>query len=245
MACPRRLGFLYPDYAAEDDYPRMAPLVTPPVQVEVVHTPVDQDLHDPDVLRQTGEMNRLIRGAQELRERKVDVIMWACTSASFVFGWEGAKQQAASLQESAGVPASSTSLAFAEALDVVAIDRVAIAASYPDGVAQLFKDFLVRSGREVLHLGSLGIMSGAEVSTVGKEEVLRLILANDHPDAQAILVPDTALHTAGLIDDLEDAVQKMVLTANQVTMWQALRLAAHPHPYVQLGMGSLFRSCER
>jgi hypothetical protein len=41
-------------------------------------------------------------------------------------------------------------------------------------------------------------------------------------------VPDTALHTARWLDELEAAVRKPVLTANQVTMWEALRLAGRP-----------------
>jgi maleate cis-trans isomerase len=38
-------------------------------------------------------------------------------------------------------------------------------------------------------------------------------------------VPDTALHTVTVVDELEAALGKPVLTANVVTMWEALRLA--------------------
>ena len=55
--------------------------------------------------------------------------------------------------------------------------------------------------------------------------MLRFARANDHPDAEAVLIPDTALHTVGFLSELETAVGKTVLTANQVTMWEALRLA--------------------
>jgi maleate cis-trans isomerase len=50
------------------------------------------------------------------------------------------------------------------------------------------------------------------------------------------------LHTAAWLDSLENLVGKTVLTANQVTMWEALRLAGAPA--VQPGLGSLFRTSE-
>jgi maleate cis-trans isomerase len=43
-----------------------------------------------------------------------------------------------------------------------------------------------------------------------------------------VLVPDMALHTVRWLDDLESAVGKPVLTANQVTIWEALRPARRP-----------------
>jgi maleate cis-trans isomerase len=220
----------------------MGSLIKPTVQVHVVHTTVQEDAHREDALRETGHMKCLIPGAQALREQGVDVIMWACTSGSFVFGLEGARKQSERIGECARLPTSSTSLAFVAALKALAIDRVAIGATYPRDVTLLFQEFLVRSGSKVVRAGSLGIMSGQEVSALTKDDVVRLIRTSDHRDAQAILLPDTALHTAGLVDDLEDVSRKTVLTANQVTIWQALRLAAHPNPTVPTGLGSLFRT---
>ena len=52
-------------------------------------------------------------------------------------------------------------------------------------------------------------------------------------------MPDTALHTVAFLDELEAAVGKTVLTANQVTVWEAMRLAGRVTP--QQGLGRLFR----
>src|SRR5438093_11855520 len=107
---PVRLGFLYPDYAAEDDYPRIAARIRPLVDVFVVHTSIGEDAHREDALRDTGDTRRLLEGAEALDRIGVEAAMWACTSGSFVFGLEGAKEQAAVVERSLGVPVSSTSL---------------------------------------------------------------------------------------------------------------------------------------
>ncbi len=235
-----RLGFLYPAHSAEDDYPRIGTRIHPAVAIDVVHTSIGEDAHRVDALQDTGADWRLLEGAATLREHGVDAAMWACTSGSFVFGLEGARAQARAVEEFLGVPVSSTSLAFAAAAEALGLTRVAVAATYPDDIAQLFRRFLADSGVEVVHVGALGIITGVEVGTLGRERVLALATANDHAAAQAILLPDTALHTVDWLDDLEAATGKIVLTANQVTVWQALRLVGRTGS--QTGLGTLFRA---
>ncbi len=218
-----RLGFLYPGYAAEDDYPRMADAVGG-VEVEVVHTSVGVDAHRVDDLLDLGSTERLVEGAGRFTG-SLDAAIWACTSGSFVFGWDGAREQAAVVADALGVPASSTSFAFVNALRALGARRVAIAATYPQDVADRFADFLGEGGIEVLSVGAQDVVTAAEVGTFGRERVLEFVSAGDHEEADAVLVPDTALHSAAWIDELEERLGRTVLTANQVSMWEAMRLA--------------------
>jgi maleate cis-trans isomerase len=87
-------------------------------------------------------------------------------------------------------------------------------------------------------MGSNGIITAAEVGTLQRDQVIAMVQAADHPDAEAVLVPDTAMHTLQIVDDLEAAVGKPVLTANQVTVWKGLQLLG-PVPRLA-GVGSLF-----
>lgn len=102
--------------------------------------------------------------------------------------------------------------------------RVAVGATYPDDVAGLFAEFLRAGGAEVISVRGAGIITAAEVGTWDEAEVFLLARDADHPDADALLLPDTALHTAAHIPALEKELGKPVLTANQVTVWEALRL---------------------
>lgn len=236
-----RIGILYPLHSAEDDYPTMAARLEPPVEVRVVHTDA-VDLHTVEDCRRTGDWAHLEPGAAALRTLGVDVCMWACTSGSFVYGLGGAEEQARQLGNYLGIPASSTSLSFVNSIQALGIRRVAVAATYPAELATEFVGFLGEGGIQVVHLGSLGIWTAVEVGEVGGEEVIDFVRANDHADAEAILVPDTALHTVAFLSVLESAVGKPVLTANQVTMWEALRLGGRLRR--QSGFGHLFAAAE-
>ncbi|MFH9039967.1 aspartate/glutamate racemase family protein [Streptomyces sp. NPDC017966] len=219
------LGFLYPGHSAEDDYPRIEQLLGSDIRVDLVHTDIGEDAHRVDALRQMGAPERLAAGLQQLRLSGAEAVVWACTSGSFVHGWDGAHEQVRSLARAAGMPASSTSFAFVHAVREIGARRVAVGATYPDDVAVLFAEFLRAGGAEVTGVRGSGIVTAAEVGTWGEEELFALARAADTPDADALLLPDTALHTIAHIPALEKELGKPVLTANQVTAWEGLRLA--------------------
>jgi maleate cis-trans isomerase len=125
------------------------------VRLPVAITSVGEDAH------RVGSDARLADGAALLAGEKPDAVMWACTSGSFVFGPQGARDQ-----------------------------------------------------------------------------MVAMVAAADHPDAEEVLVPDTAMHTLAIIDKLEAAVDKPVLTANQVTVWKGLELLGQVSPLP--GLGTLF-----
>jgi maleate cis-trans isomerase len=230
------VGLLYPGHSAEDDYSTLESRLDGAVKLPVVITSVGEDAHRVDALLDLGRAERLAEGARVLKQARPDSVMWACTSGSFVFGPEGANIQAAGVAQEVGVPASSTSIAFVDACRELDIYKVAVAASYPEDVAQHFVRFLASSGIEVVAMGSRGIVTAAEVGTLVPDQVEAMVKAADHPDAEAVLVPDTAMHTLGIVDDLETAVGKTVLTANQVTVWKGLQLLGPVPPLPDLGM---------
>ncbi|MDQ4037026.1 MAG: maleate cis-trans isomerase [Actinomycetota bacterium] len=236
----KTVGFLYPGYAAESDYPLAARLLSGGAALPVVHTSVGEDAHRVDALLDLGSPDRLAEGLTAFGQAGVDAVVWACTSGSFVFGWAGALAQVHLLAEQYGVPATSTSFAFVSAAQTIGARRVAVAATYPQDVAESFARFLAAGGIEVLSLSSRGIITASEVGTLGRDQVIDLALTNDRPDADAVLLPDTALHTVAWIEDLESRLGKPVLTANQVSVWDGLRHAGHTQRCA--GLGALFRS---
>jgi maleate cis-trans isomerase len=234
------VGLLYPGYAAEDDFPLLQGLLGPDVALPVVHTSVGEDAHRVDALLDLGSAERLAAGAEQLRDEAPDAVMWACTSGSFVFGWDGGRDQVEALAARLGCSASSTSIAFADAVHALDVRRVTIAATYPRDVVDRFVEFLAADGIEVVGSSSADIITAEEVGTLGRDRVLDLVSTLDHGAADAVLLPDTALHSAAWLDELEAAAGKPVLTANQVTVWAGLRLAGYHTTH--LGLGSLFRA---
>lgn len=233
---PDCVGIIYPDHAAESDYPRAAELLA--VRLPVVHV-YGTDLHAVPELLDLGSPARLAHGVTLLAAHRPAAVMWACTSGSFVFGADGAADQVDRLAAEAGVPASSTSLAFVHALAALGCHRVAVAASYPRDIAELFVDFLAAHDITVEAMGSAGIDTAAQVGRLTRRQVQELAAAHDTSTADALLIPDTAMHTVALVDELERLAGKPVLTANVVTVWEGLRIAGITRHAT--GLGALFQ----
>lgn len=238
---PVTVGFLYPGHAAEDDYPTAEAMLGGGVRLAVRHT-YGEDLHAVAELLDLGSSDKLAEGCRALvAEHHPRAVLWACTSGSFVFGWDGAVEQVAGVSAAAGgLPASSTSFAFVRAARAIGARTVAVAASYPADVADYFVRFMADAGLAVTGMAASNIRTAAEVGDLPDDDVVALATAHDHPDADAVLVPDTAMRTFALVDRIEEKLGKPVLTANQVTIWEGLRLAGGLREFD--GPGTLFRS---
>ena len=213
----------------------MAASVDPPVENRVFHTEVPVDAHRPDALRMVGDLELLLEPKDEVLAFGPDALSWACTSGSFIFGPEGAKHQVDEIEKAYGIPSSSTSLAFLVALDHLGIERVAVRASYPEDVARMFGDFVEAAGVSVQSVEGLHIITGVEVGTLQPERVIDFVASSTPSDVDAVLVPDTAMATAAFLEDLEEAAGTVVLTANQVTMWDLMQIAGWEGAYPRGG----------
>ncbi len=237
------VGLLYPGHSAEGDFPALQRRLAAggyDVQLPLEHTWVGEDAHRVDALLELGGPGPLAEGAARLTARhRLDALIWACTSGSFVFGWDGAREQVRALREATGLPTSSTSIAFVNACRALGVERVSVAASYPDDVARHFVGFLGRGGLDVTAMGSHGIVTAAEVGSLGRDQVLAIAEGADRGRAEAVLIPDTAMHTLEWLAELESVAGLPVLTANQVSVFEGLRLIGGGTPRLP-GLGTLF-----
>jgi maleate cis-trans isomerase len=237
-----RIGLLFPvGGPTTQEYRDFAAAVQTPIELLITRTG-GLDRHDTAGILETGRLERLQVGIEALRPQGPDVIAFPCTCASFGYP-DGARVQAAALASLAGVPATTASVALAVACQAMQVERLAIAAPYPPDVTTLLADFLTEEGLRVVGTRNMGVMSGAEVSELDAEDVYGFLASSDCADADALVVPDTALFTLRHVDRLERALGKAVITANQATMWHALQLAGVPRFPRQFGrlMNSVVR----
>ena len=235
-----KLGFLYPPTGAEHEYYTAAAAMRPAVRSYVVGVRIagGEREHEPRYLRKTGAIDNLLLSAASLAPIEPDAVMWACTSGSFIDGLAYARRQAQSLSRRLKVPCSSTSLAFVSALSHLRINRVAVLSSYPARTARAFHALLAEAGVDVVDHQSLDAMSGPAAARLGDRRLAAAARQLAIPANGALLVPDTAMPTLALLGQLECELDCTVLSANQVTLWEALRLAGGP--LRQRALGRLF-----
>ncbi|APU14385.1 MULTISPECIES: Asp/Glu racemase [Actinoalloteichus] len=164
-----------------------------------------------------------VHGAtRDLLTPEPKVVAYACTSGSFVNGSLG-EHALTTIMLEAGAPAAvTTSGALVEALRVLGVGKVAIATPYIGAINDRLSTFLGEYDIEAVSCQGLGLLG--QIWKVSYQEVMEIVRAADRPEAEAMFVSCTNLPTYDIIPLLERALGKPVLTANQVTMWGALRL---------------------
>lgn len=83
-------------------------------------------------------------------------------------------------------------------------------------------------GIEVVQAGYLN--SEIDIMHIGYDVVESMALQVDDPKAEALFFSCTNLRTFDVLSVLEEKLGKPVLSANQVTMWAALKAAKLPLP---------------
>lgn len=223
-----RLGFLYPRGGSAFEYYRFAEHFDDNLRCYVIggmQAHGGEKTHYPGPLHAMGAVENLRYATRSMRPLDVHAAIWCSTSASFIGGLDWARQQAAGLGAILGAPASSTSLAYADAIRAMGIARVAVLASYPQEVTAAFRRFLGECGIEVTDDLHLDADRGEDAYDFPMSFLIEKAGTLDLSRAQALLVPDTAMAAFDLMRHLERSLGIAVLTANQVSIWQCLRLA--------------------
>lgn len=173
-----------------------------------------------------GETDVVAAAARDLATTEPAVVAYACTSASFVHGRAGERALVEAMLRS-GIPAAvTTSGSLLEALAELGLvdgGRVAVATPYDDHVGGRLDTFLAEAGARVAGIANLGLTG--RIWTLPDDAILELVHAAAAHACDAVFVSCTNLVTYDLVAPLEAELGVPVLTANQVTMWAALRRA--------------------
>lgn len=176
-----------------------------------------------DMAVQVSEPEQVVAGAANVLAVSPLVTAYACTAGSFVKGMAGEAALVAAMR-TAGAPAAvTTSGAMLEALRHLEIGRVATVTPYTTDLTVGLTSYLMEAGMEVVATSGLGLTS--QIWAVPYAQTAELVRTTDVPEAEAVVISCTNLPTYDLITVLEAELHKPVLTANQVTMWSALRVA--------------------
>ncbi|MCA1706213.1 MAG: Asp/Glu racemase, partial [Actinobacteria bacterium] len=161
-----------------------------------------------------GDRRALGQATRDVLPPQPRVVVYACTSGSFVGGAAGEEDLCATMVD-AGAPAACTaSGAVVEALRVLGVERLAIGTPYVEAVNRPLVGFLAEHGVRTTACQGLGLLDN--IWRVSYREVVELVRALDTDDADALFLGCTNLPTYDLIEPLEQAVGKPIVTANQV-----------------------------
>ena len=224
----KRVGLviLATDHTSEVDFARM--VAGERIGVYVARIPYANPT-TPQNLR--GMQPALSAGAALiLPDESLDAICYSCTSASVVIG--DAEVEAAITSAKPGVPVVTPPMAAIRGLRALGARRISVLTPYTVETSRPMADYFAGHGFDIASFTCLGFEDDREMARIAPSALVDLARAATHPDAEALFVSCTALRSALVAAEMERALGRPVVTSNQASAWNCLRLCgdetAHP-----------------
>ena len=171
-------------------------------------------------------MESRITGATDviLPGMPLDVVAFACTSASMVIGEEGVFERIRKARPNA-IPTTPITAVFA-ALRAFKARRIAVLTPYRDDVNQEIRAYIEARGFEVGAMGSFEEEDDRRVCRISEASIKSAAIAlGRDPSIDAVFVSCTSLRLVGVVEEVEAELGKPATSSNHALAWHCLRLA--------------------
>jgi maleate cis-trans isomerase len=214
-----RIGLIVPssNTTMEPDFYRMAPLGVSTHTTRVMN----ERAGTLEVLTRMEEQTE--SAAALLATAAIDVVVWGCTSGSFIHGRAFNRQTIEKLERKTGVPAVTTAQAMTEALGVLGCHHISVVTPYVEKTNRLLCDFLRAHDIEVLRLETFDMLDQFEHAVIEPWEIYRKARAACVAGADGLFIACTQLRTLEILEPLERDLGIPVTAANPASFWLALR----------------------
>lgn len=141
------------------------------------------------------------------------------------FGWD---QQiiAAMKAKNGNIPTTTSSTSVVTAINKMGIKKVSLAMPYLEDVAMTAVKFFQDYGVEIVKYKWLGYPTAQKrMAEVSKAELYDLAREVNNPESEALIISCVEIYAIDLIQSLETDLQKPVITSNQATIWNLIRMA--------------------
>jgi len=215
----KRLGLLIPssNTTMEYEFSRWLPSS---VTMHTSRMPIAAEVTEESLIEMAGAS---VDSARLLADCRVDLILYGCTSGSFVKGKGFDEKVEEDIGRATGIPAISTSGCVLDALKHTEARRVAVYTPYIDEINQRARVFLQDNGFEVTALYGLGLIDNIAVGQIDPAGVFKMVFENDRHGASVAFISCTNLRTFEVITPLSKVLGIPVITSNQASLWGALR----------------------
>lgn len=180
-----------------------------------------------------------VRAAEGLVAIRLGVLAFGCTSGSFVGGKGYDEHLIRRIEDATGLPATTTTTAVVRALRLLKVRRIALATPYIDEVNEIEVRFFEDHGFEVTRAKGGGLTDTPDIQECEPRVAYGRAREVDDDRAEAIFISCTGFRSIEILETLEADLGKPVISANQATFADCLRIlgVADARP----GFGSLFR----
>ena len=167
---------------------------------------------------------------------RIDVLVYGCTSGTIAMGEDAVIEALGKIRP--GIPVTTPITGALAAFAALGAGKVAMLTPYVFEVTAAMRDYFISRGVAVVGAANFNVALNSDIHRITPRAIRDAALEIDTPEADAVFISCTALRTADVIEEIEAALDKPVVTSNQALAWHALRLMGYTDPVP--GLGHLF-----
>ena len=171
-----------------------------------------------------------------LPDEKLDCVVYGCTSGTIAAGYDSIKKKIELAKPEAKVTTPST--AATNALKKMNVSKVAIFTPYSKKLNDEVVDYFKKENFIVTSNSYFDILNDADIAKIDPDYLYDVISKMNLGDAEAVFLSCTNLPALSILDKLEKKLNKIVLSSNQVLIWDTLQSVGKNNSIK--GFGKLF-----
>ena len=173
-----------------------------------------------------------------LPNEKLDCVVYGCTSGTIAAGYETIKKKVNQAKPEAEVTTPST--AAINALRKLKINKIAIFTPYSKALNDEVINYFAKENFEITSNAYYDISNDLDIGKVDENYLYETLSSMDLGDADALFISCTALPALSIIEKLEKKLDTVVLSSNQVLIWDTLQSIGKKNSIN--GFGKLFKN---
>jgi maleate isomerase len=171
-----------------------------------------------------------------LPDEKLDCVVYGCTSGTIAAGYDSIKKKIELAKPEVKVTTPST--AATNALKKMNISKVSIFTPYSKKLNDEVVDYFKKENFIVTSNSYFDILNDADIAKIDPDYLYDVISKMNLGDAEAVFLSCTNLPALSILDKLEKKLNKVVLSSNQVLIWDTLQSVGKNNSIK--GFGKLF-----
>ena len=173
-----------------------------------------------------------------LPNEKIDCVVYGCTSGTIAAGYDTIKKKVNLAKPEAKVTTPST--AAINALRKMNIKNISIFTPYSKALNDDVVKYFENQNFKITSNAYFDITNDLDIGKVDEDYLYKTLLEMDLGNADCLFISCTALPALSIIEKLEKKLNKVVLSSNQVLIWDTLQSIGKKSSID--GFGKLFKN---
>ena len=222
------------DFSIEKDFNSV--LLNLPIDLFVNRLPFFNPLTHENLVKMTEKLTEVTKNI--LPNQTLDVVAYGCTSGTIAAGIDQIINKIQSAKPNCRVITPITSAV--KALKHLNLKKISVFTPYPHAINEKVISYFKNEKFDIKSFASFNLESDLDIGKVDQNHLFEVLSNMDLKDSDALFVSCTALPVLSIIDKLEKKINKIVLSSNQVLIWDTLEVIGKNNSIK--GYGKLFKT---